>query len=284
MRRDTSVSARRGSSRRKSRTYTPSAVRGPKASAVSVKKKRRGMSPDSFEFVYKLLLAVAFFGILAFVSTQYFRVRTIEVRGNEVCHAMQVADASGVKYGDKLLFVNRADIARGIFDKLPYADTVRIHRKLPGTLIIELTECVPAATVVTGNVAYIVDKDCKLLEYGPYSPAIARGVVVTGMKVLEYTPGKPIVLEDDLRLSTLRTLIATFSQSPLLEGIGEIDAVRLYDIRFPYKDRLTISLGSAESLERKLEMLEEVVKRLDSTKRGLIDLSDVGKARFIQDG
>ena len=166
-------------------------------------RRQRGVSPRVVEWIYKILLTVALLAALGFAASAYFRVKTIEVRGNEVCTADAVATASGVKIGDRLLFVDRQAVADGIFEALPYADAVRVRRSFPSTLVIELRECEPVAAVMSDGVAYLVTEECKLLEYMPRTAAQSL-LVVEGLTVTDPVPGKTLGCEDELRLETVQ--------------------------------------------------------------------------------
>lgn len=265
--------SRRRRSRR--RPQSSAAVRAPERA-----KKRRRIPSRAVELIYKLLLTAALLCAVGFAASAYFRVRTIEVRGNERCTADAVAAATGVRIGDRLLFVNRKSAAEGIFRALPYADAVRVRRRFPSTLVIELRESVPAAAVLSEGVAYLIDGDCKLLEYMPQSAFSLNILTVDGMTVSGAEPGQTIGMQDELRLDTLRILLKAFAKEELLPHVSALHAEKLYDISFVYDRTLTVRIGDASELERKLELLEAVRKKLNPGERGTLELSEVGTARF----
>ncbi len=232
------------------------------------------------ELLYRLLLTAVLVCTVCLVSSMYFRVRTIEIVGNETCTTQAIADASGVHIGDRLMAVNRRDAAEGILNALPYADAVRVRRRLPDTLVIEVRESEPAAAVLSDGVAYIIDENCKLLEYMPENQFDMDILTVEGMTVSEPVAGKTIGMEDELRLETLGTLLKTFTDDKLLEHVSELHAERLYDLSFVYDGGLTVKLGDATQLERKLELLDAVLDKLGSGARGTLELSEVETASF----
>lgn len=242
----------------------------------------RGLSPRAAEWIYKILLSAAVLCALAFAASAYFRVGTIEVRGNEKCTADAVATASGVKIGDRLLFVDRKAAAEGIFEALPYAEAVRVRRSFPSTLVIELRECQPAAAVISDNVAYLITSDCKLLEYMPRS--LAKGMMtVRGVSVVNPKPGKTLNCEDELRLQTLQAMLDALTEAEILDKVDELHVEKLADVNFLYKGSLTVKVGDTNDLRRKLELLQEVVGRLPAGDKGTLDLSEGTTARFLSD-
>ena len=280
VRHDSSDAVRRRTARQAEKRYARSSVRRPRTEATAQPAKKRGMSPRAVEWLYRILLTAALLCAVGFAASVYFRVKTIEVRGNEKCTADAVAEASGIKMGDRLLFVDRRAVAEGIFGKLPYADAVRVRRSLPGTVVIELRECQPAAAVLSDGVAYLITEDCKLLEYMPR--ASARGLLeVYGVRVADPVPGKTLPCEDELRLETLQTMLDALSDAGIMARVDELHVEKLYDVHFLYKGVLTVKVGDATDLKRKLELLEEVVDRLPSGERGTLDVSEGDTARYL---
>lgn len=246
-------------------------------------KKKRGLGVGQIDLIYKLLLLGSLAVAVLFVCTTFFKVKTIAVVGNNVCSAEQIAQACGVNLEDKLLFVNRFDAAEGIIEALPYVDEVRIHKRYPSTLQIEVREAEPAATIISANVAYLIDKNAKLLEYGPYKSDSVSGLRIDGLPVAEPTAGQTIALGDELRLSALHTILDTFLDHPILDDIGSIHMEKIYSINFTYDGRIVVTLGDSEQLTEKLEMLDAVLEGFDGNEKGHMDVSAVTQARFLPD-
>ena len=97
--------------------------------------RRRGKA-----FALVLLLMAVFFLVGGGV---FFRVRNVEVIGSDVYTEDEILEYSGVNYGDNLLFVSRSRISANLVSNLIYAESVQISRKLPGTLVIRISESIP---------------------------------------------------------------------------------------------------------------------------------------------
>ena len=100
----------------------------------SSRHRRRG----SFSFLYKVLSVLLICGAILGAMTFLFRINTIEITG--VSHSTQdeILAASGIKQGDNLYLINKYDVADDIFARLPYVQTVQIHRRLPDTMTLFL--------------------------------------------------------------------------------------------------------------------------------------------------
>ena len=98
-------------------------------------KRRRG----SMSFLYKLLAFVLICTAIALALTLFFRIRTIDVSGNERYSRQEIIDAAEVKEGDNLFLMNKYNAAERIRKALPYIETVQFRRTLPDGLAIIVT-------------------------------------------------------------------------------------------------------------------------------------------------
>ncbi|MBO4913748.1 MAG: FtsQ-type POTRA domain-containing protein, partial [Oscillospiraceae bacterium] len=130
------------------------------------RRRRRGR----YSFLLKLfgfLVAVA--AIVAAV-TLFFRMDHIIVRGSERYSEQEIIEASGLTVGENLYFINKFDVKEAIFTKLPYVEEVRINRKLPDTMVIEVRECKAVAGVGDAFGVWLISEQGKLLEQAGAPP------------------------------------------------------------------------------------------------------------------
>jgi cell division protein FtsQ len=89
------------------------------------------------------------------VTSPVLDVDRIVVTGARHLTNAQVRAASGAHVHDHLLFVDAGSVARRI-ERLPWVQSATVHRDLPGTLKVSVTEYVPSAyVVVSGGVMLI---------------------------------------------------------------------------------------------------------------------------------
>ena len=94
------------------------------------RKRRQGR----FSFLYKVLVFAAICGAIAVALALFFKVETISVVGNSRYSADQIVEAGGISPGGNMFFLNKYNASEKITSALPYIETVRISRQLPGTL------------------------------------------------------------------------------------------------------------------------------------------------------
>ena len=168
-------------------------------------RRRRGR----FGFLYKLLSFLIIFAAILAGCVAFFRVNQVVVTGNSRYSAQEIITASGVELGDNLFLVNRPQTAQKILGSLPYVENaIPVHR-LPDTVELHITECVPAAAFRFGGGWWLMDARGKLLEQGEKSLAAAlpergREAVQAAIGRCGLPPsvrGEALTLEDFARLA-----------------------------------------------------------------------------------
>ena len=104
-------------------------------------------SPKSRGFLAKLLTLVAVVAAAIFGVAVFFQVNTFEIHGNENYSEEAVIVASGIETGDSILLVDKSRTASLITTRLPYIESVTVARRLPGTVVITVTEGRAAASL-----------------------------------------------------------------------------------------------------------------------------------------
>ncbi len=120
---------------------------------------------------WKVLGALALGGILWFGvprllgGLDFFRVRKVEVRGQRHLRAEQIIEALPLKAGVSIFAsldsVNRAG------DSIPGLESFRVHRRLPGTLVVTVRESEPIALVPSRGVLRLVSERGRILPFDP---------------------------------------------------------------------------------------------------------------------
>ena len=219
---------------------------------------------------------------MVFGVSLFFKVANIEVAGENRCAKTDVIKASGLQLGDSMLFYGRKSAIRQITANQPYVDTASIKMKNLNTIEIRITECEPAAFIVSDGAFWIIDVKGKLLEKRLNRPEFTE---IKGLKLLVPIEGTAAAVgdTDHFKLAPLLYVLELFSE----EGIeaSEITYDTVSGISFRYQKRFTVKLGVPAALDMKLRHLPEVVESLEPNAAGTIDLTDVEnkKSRFIPD-
>ncbi len=235
----------------------------------------------SGDLVYILLMVAALIAAIGFATTAFFKVSDIDVVGNERTSASEIRAAAGIEQGDKLFYLSSREINKRVSEKIPYVDKVNLKRRPPDTVILDVLECVPVAAVSHGGIYYVIDDDCKLLEYYPIT-GTCEYPVITGLSVSSQTIGKEIDLGDDLRLVSLRAIASeVLTVEELASHIKDLDMEKLYDVSFNYDSRLRVDLGEADELTKKIRLFNEVLLKLEPTDKGTVSLKNTENITFL---
>ena len=223
----------------------------------SSRRHRRGR----FAFFYKLLAILLICGAVVLAMTLFFRVDTILARGQARYSAEEVCEASGVKTGDNLYLLNKYDVSNRIRTALPYIEDIRIHRKLPDTLIIEVTECSQTLCVVQEGIAWMVSSRGQIVDQKSAEEAEGFGTI-SGCVLLSPSVGTKIALatEYSLQEESLLSLLEELYNAGMLE---RVDGIRLDDpvtLYLDYDGRFTVKLPYGADYEFKLRALRSYLE------------------------
>lgn len=239
------------------------------------KVRRKRMSAFLYRFLCLLVLVVA--GFLA--VTVFFKVSVIRISGETRYSDSELLSAVHIKTGDNLFFINKFAIINNLFDKFVYLDEIRIRRRLPSTIEVSVTECVPVAAVNQADTYYLVDKKGKILEKTTSAKAgklpKIQGIDLNGVQI-----GQNLNSLQNERVEPLFQFIDQLDEKKIISKVNYINVDKLYDVRMGYQGRFDVYFGNMEDMERKLRFLLSVEKRLSPSDKGIIDLTDEKKAYF----
>ncbi len=273
-----------GAERRRSERRRTKSVKADVKNSRKRDSKRKRVVYDggiSGDLIYILLMAAALIAAIGFATTAFFKVSDIDVVGNERTSASEIRAASGIEQGDKLFYLSGNKISKRVSEKIPYVDKVNLKRRPPDTVELQVLECVPVAAVSYGGIYYVIDDDCKLLEYYPITGE-CEYPVITGLSVSSQTIGKEIDLGDDIRLVSLRAIASeVLATEELASHIKELDMEKLYDVSFNYDSRLRVDLGEANDLTKKIRLFSEVLEKLEPTDKGTVSLKNTENITFL---
>lgn len=245
-------------------------------------RRRRG----SFSFLYKLLSTLVICACLITAMTLFFRVDTIVVVGAERYSDQEIIDATGIRSGDNLLLFNKNSVARIIASALPYIETTHFEKKLPDTLLIEVTECGRPLALVQDGYAWLISPKGKIVDQLSAAEAEDYGVI-SGCQLLAPTVGTTIALATEYaaQQSSLLSLLAALESEGMLD---QVDAIRLDDLSIlsmDYAGRFTVQMTYGADYVYKLRFLAATLEKeeIQDNMTGTFDMrGDDGRVNFIQ--
>ena len=237
------------------------------------KKKRRRM-------ISRIGIAVLVLLAIVFAPTIFFQVSKINVTGDTRYTSEQLIKSTGVKQGDNMFFLDTKQIAADLKDEYPYLDTVKLCRKLPSTLQIEVNDRTAALSIEQNGKYLILDMSGKVMEK---TKSAAKGTAkVTGVPMKGLHVGDTVDEDKYGKAASVMKLLELTDQYGMKKHIKTIDVEKAYDVRVTYDKRYTILLGALEesNLEHKIQFLKAILKEPSLPESGVIDLTDEKEARY----
>lgn len=87
-----------------------------------------------------IFFGLIFFGITITLSlTVLFNIENIEVRGNENIEQSEIIELSGIQKGDNMFRLSSKKIEKRVIGKNIRIEDIKLKRKLPNTVILDVT-------------------------------------------------------------------------------------------------------------------------------------------------
>ena len=237
-----------------------------------------------FSVLYKLLSILIICTAIIVALTLFFRVDTIVVSGQARYTPQEIQDATGIAQGDNLFLLNKYDVAQNIVKALPYVEEIRISRKLPDTLLIEVRECGTPLALVQDGSAWLISPGGKIVEQKSAAEVGDSGII-DGCKLLAPSVGTPLALATEYadQQTSLLELLAALEDAGMLK---QVDAIHLDDagkVIMDYAGRFTVEMPYNADYAMKLKALRLSLEsgKIQDNMTGTFDLmQENGDAYF----
>ena len=241
------------------------------------KRRRKGR----FAAFYRVLCLVLIVAAMGAAVAVFFKADHLEISGNKRYSNQEIIEASGVETGSNLYSINKYKVAGQITAALPYVESVRIYRRLPDTLCMEVNECTDLVAIRQDGKDWLMSYTGKLVEE---TAASKEHAAVTGLTLLE--PKTGMAQTDEEHAAALRQLLDLTGQLQVKGMLGDVQEIHLEDphvITLRYLDRFNVELPWNADLDYKLDFLIAVVEKLEGYEKGTLKLTEDGEAHFIME-
>lgn len=228
--------------------------------------------------VYFAIIAAAAVSFFVVVVTLFFKTNAITVDGNSKYTSEEILEAISLKKGDSLFGFDTDSLENEICRMFPYIKDVKVKRKLPSTVVIDIEEEVARFYVEVKNNKYLVSESFDVLEMGESQNAIPLN---TG-NIKECIVGKKLSFNEERLLDSLDELWQTLELYDLAGNVDYIEASNRFDISFGYGGRIDVYFGGIQDCEDKIRFFIKIMEHLYEDYSGELDLSDKKEAVFSQ--
>ena len=218
--------------------------------------------------------------------TLFFKVDQVVVSGNSRYSAEEIIEVSGVEQGDNLILMDKYHIAEKLYTELPYITEVRINRKLPDVLMVEVAETQAVAAIKGGSSTWLMDSGGKLLEVVSTSMA-KKYITLEGLTAESPAISGKLKLGEESPISAQRLLelMQALKQWGMLEKTTSLDASDPDYMVLSYDGRFQVEMFYDADFDFKLNCLQAAVAQLEPNETGTIRMTmkDDNEVRFIPD-
>lgn len=227
-----------------------------KLSRVEKKMRRR-----RFFFRFLLLIILIFSISVLALNSNFFVINNIKVIGNSKLTRDSIISESSIKIGENIFKVS-TKVGKENLGKLSYVKDVKIKRKFPKEIIINITERKEIIQIkeiasfilvdIEGYVLDIVDTENQNLPQ------------LIGLNIKDTKPGDNIFsLEEDNGIE----LIKTGHAIKLLPQFKEINMEDDGNVNIVLFNGITVAFGTLDNVKYKLGLLDTIIKDVEKNQR-----------------
>ncbi|MBE6802283.1 MAG: FtsQ-type POTRA domain-containing protein [Ruminococcaceae bacterium] len=248
--------------------------------SINKKKIIRKRKAERLAMLSALSLVVLSIGVVL-ILVLFFKIDTIKITGDKVYADKEIVLQSGIETGDSLIRVKEQKINDILTKNLPYVGEITIEKKLPDTLIINVSATREVVAFQSGAGFILVDAHGKVLSENA-SMLRDNVAVVSGIKVKEASAGEVITFSDEKTTDAFMNLLTAIKNSKI-ELLTDISLNKTGNWEIRYDDRITIKIPSDGDIETNMK---RAVKILDTENErnpyteGVIDLTMGDNAYF----
>ncbi|MCL2088261.1 MAG: FtsQ-type POTRA domain-containing protein [Oscillospiraceae bacterium] len=251
------------------------------ARATSGRRKAKRRKRNNLLYYILLLFFIAIIGIVLSL-TVFFKVESVVVTGINEYSEETVLESAGTIAGTNLFMLNALRLEKKILDSLIFSDKVSIAKKLPSTVIIDITESriefsLPeegSETVdeETGEIVTLythISGSGRIIKNRLPYPADGS-VILTGIDIGEKMPGD-FIPDGGNENWNAAFAVAQAAALEEFEGIIDIDTESIVDIKINYQDRIEVQIGSISDISHKIKMVKHLLtnpENIDINERG----------------
>ena len=212
--------------------------------------------------------------------------------------ADSILQQMGVQLEENIFSFEPGEKAAVLEQNFPLLGSIKVIRDYPNTVVVQVTEAVPAYAVQNGNKWLVISDKWKILSEESTQP---EGLcTLYGGKLQDTTPGQGFWFVEDAdaasasgsetaesestvstendRMEALRTLRSKLEEYGLSQDVTRLEVADTEQLAFLYQDRISVLLGTLNDLDYKLDRARYVLTNADGkgcgpTDTGRLDFS-----------
>jgi len=230
-------------------------------------------------FKLAVLLFIICISIVFLLSSNFFRISNIIVEGNNNVSKEEIIRLSSIYYGQNIFQINKKKSMRNILQN-PYSEYIKISRRLPRTVTIDIIERKPIALVPYVGSYLSIDKNGIILEVN--TKISKKDIpIIQGLKFNNFKIGDKLNLEDKQQFDTTVNIINAVNKAEFVNEISGIIMEDIENLKMTTRKGITILLGNDNNIEYKVSFAKTMYD--DASQKylkGTIDIVHYGNPVF----
>ena len=222
-------------------------------------------------------------GIVFALCSPLFNIKKINVVNNNALSQETVVSLSGIKIDQNIFRFLKSDVEKNIKEN-PYVENVKINRKLPDTIEIDVTERQRNFSLKFLNGYAYINNQGYILEISEDSGGLP---ILEGADTLEENiqPGNRLNINDLKKLEIVIQIMKIATENEIANKITGIDFSNKNEyILYFANEKKTAYLGDGSNLNTKMLYIKEIMEKYETGKEGSIfvngDFNNKFKAYF----
>ena len=233
-----------------------------KRKSITKQERKRKKRNKKIKFFLKLILIIGLIvgGTVFALTSPIFNIKDIKILNNSQVPSDTIISLSGLKTEENIFKFYSMNIVKKIKEN-PYIENVKIHRKIPSTIEIEIEERIAKYSVdYMGKYAYI-NTQGYILEISEDSKAlpIIQGITTNEEEVV---PGERLSNEDLIKLEDVIKIMNSAKENGLDEKVTSIDISNKnnYSI-YLSEEKKKVHLGTSNNLSNKMLYVVAIIEQ-----------------------
>jgi cell division septal protein FtsQ len=251
--------------------------------AQNKKRKQKNKFIRLFRIILVLICVIAIAVVLCL--TVLFKIDTITIKGNSIYSNSEITAVLPIEQNNNLLLCDIDSAEKELEESLPYVYKAEITRKLPTTIIVNITETQTIYAVKNEDKTYtLLDENFKVLETNsakkPEGSIVIKKLTLTSANV-----GMTAGFEKEQVQKDLSAMTAQIKSMSLQDEITSIYSVDINNNYMVYDGRITYKFGTTENLENKIYSALTATEKLNESNpnaKGEMTVTDVKQIYFTE--
>lgn len=245
---------------------TKKTVKKKKADDKSARLKKMRKIKD---FIKWTILLVIIIGVIVFLCTSgLFNICQIEIIGNEQITQEQILELSEIQLGDNVFLCQKTKTKNNLITN-PYVQNIKITRKLPDKIQIEIIEKQKAYQIQLDTGYAYIDNQGYILEIAEIKidKPMLQGYTTAKDDIF---PGNRLIEEDLERLGDVLKIVKSSSEIQIQDNITTINIENKNNYILTLQElKKVIYVGNQSNLANKMLYIKAIIER-ENGKEGKI--------------